>query len=224
MITAGYPLIYCPPGVTKPSHCPHLGAVPIARAGAGPDGKAGSTWGGGYRPESKAEWTKTSQGWWINLAGRVPQHLVRLDPSPRLIVTHLVQGAQPDHWWQIPALITPVDPKRRKRGYRSALDRVWMRDGYGSDPFLEALQLQLLAIVHNVPLARTPKARNAKLRRLIIDLAGLMHHVSEEEIIIGKWGTESWQQRVIFAAVDRPEMAATIGAERDDEGSDGPGN
>jgi hypothetical protein len=131
---SGYPLIYCPPGVQRPSHCPHLGAVGIKAPASGPDGKAGQTYGGPYLPAQRPMWSETKHGWWVKLAGYQPQHLIRMDVSPRIVRFHLVEGADKDQWWQVPVLLRPVDDKHHNRGFMSALDRVLGPDGFTARP------------------------------------------------------------------------------------------
>jgi hypothetical protein len=199
-----YPAIYCPAGVPRPAHCQHQGSVALKAPAVGPDGTTGTTWGGAYRPQDKALWSQTRKGWWVNLAGYVPQQLVRLDVNPRILRFHLVEGTTKGHWWRVPVLLEPVDPKHRLKGFQSALDRIFTVHGLTVPPELEQLQIRLLAVANGIPLAKTKAARNRAFLALVYGLLALTQVVSEEEILLSGWASERFVSDVVCAAADVP--------------------
>jgi hypothetical protein len=114
-----YPSFYCPPGQSPPACCPHIGGLQLAVPG--PDEQLGMVYGaGGYET---GDWRRSAAGWWVRLAGHLPQHLARMQAHPRLPRWAVVEGADADHWWRVPILLA-----QQGETYGSALDRLW--DGH----------------------------------------------------------------------------------------------
>lgn len=205
-----YPLYYCPPGVARPAHCPHIhihGAVPEAA----PDGAAGTVFGGPALPADRERWVQHPAGWWLLPGAHRPQDLVRLETSPRIQRWYLVQGALPSHWWRVPVLLTPADPKdpgNPDKGSVSALDRIRHRGGWSAPEALRSAQERLLAVTLGYELAGTLEERNAAVVALAVDLLGLGHHVTEFELDTYGWLTESLVDRVLIAAAERTDALA----------------
>jgi hypothetical protein len=124
-----------------------------------------------------------------------------------LVRFHLVQGAKSDHFWQIPVLLTPLEPDDRTKGFRSGVDRIAATDGaFVAPEAIEQLQILLLMVVRRIPLAKTEKARNQAMVDLAQRIAGLTHYVSRHEFLIAGWMSETLMTRIVHAAIDLPEL------------------
>lgn len=204
-----YPLIYCPKGVKKPACCPHE-AVVGQFPGKGPDavttmvdgkpvtkGGGGKCYGGGYDGDPTG-WVKTRAGWWVLMAGRRPQDLIRLQAHPRVRRWVSMTGAQIDQVWQIPVLL-----EEGKRGWDSALDGIWDGKRYhGGD--LAPLQEQLLAVVRGVAGGRSDDdTLRAAVRSLAIAILGVGQWVDEDLLIAGGLLSESVMLGAITHACGR---------------------
>jgi hypothetical protein len=150
-------------------------------------------WGGAYQATG---WLEHSRGVWVHLDGRLPQHLTRFEISPRITVWKCVPGAIEGHEWQVPVLLAPTG----SGSYRSALDRVLGRDGWGAPAELEALQRQLLAIAQGVPQGVTEEERDAAMTDLAVRLLSCGQWVDADLLRAAGWLSERMLVRVICAA------------------------
>lgn len=204
-----YPLYYCPPGVARPAHCPHL-HIFRALPQAAPDDQAGTVYGGVAQLADRAAWVRhPTDGWWLLPGGQRPQDLVRIETSPRILRWYLVQGAEPKHWWRVPVLLTPADaadPRSPDKGYVSALDRLRHRGGWSAPEALRSAQERLLAVALGHELAATIDERNTAVLRLVADILSLGHHVTDFELDAFGWLSEALVDRVLIAASDRLDV------------------
>ncbi len=202
---------YCPRGVPKPAHRTDLppagaellpGKGPDATLGLGDGG--GMVYGGIYVP-GEPGWVRTEAGWWVNLGGAIPQHLIRLAPHPRIVRWTVVVGALPEHRWTIPVLIKPqqrddiADPV-----YVSALEREWRGDaaGWKAPTDLAELQEQLITVAHDLAVSSDLEANARGITDLTIGLLGIGHLISRYEIAAGGWLSELFMLRTLAAACD----------------------
>lgn len=181
-----FPLWYCPPGVARPDHCPHKAATALV-AGAGPDGRGGTMWGGPYRPDTREQWRQTAGGWWINFTGKKPAHLMRAQTVPGRTVT----GAEPDHLWVVPqalnADMTCAIPQRF----------AFMPDG----SFGWVDEPKHASVIQRVRAARLGEIKeDAELIGLAVDLLGMNYHVAAEELGAVGWLSSDFLFRIIVAA------------------------
>lgn len=187
------PLCHCPPGVTRPPWCP-----PVAPFGRLAEAGGGICWNGPWRD---GQWTTHPAGWSVLLDGHKPQHLVRVNPHPRILSAVAVAGAEPDQLWLVPVLLRPVLRTAAAELYEPALDRVW-RDGAWQTPVELGLIVQGLldlATRPEVAAAEDVEARNAQLARVAIQGLTLTHHIDEQLLDLTGWMTEAVLGRVVRA-------------------------
>lgn len=204
-----YPLIYTPKGMLKPACCAHPAPVGLydghgADAVIAPDGTrsggGGLCWGGPFDPT--LNWVKTRAGWWVVLDGHLPQHTRRVVTHPRILRWTAVTGAQSDHVWRVPVLITPV-VEAAGTVWQSACDRLYSRDGWRDADDLADLQQPLLALAQQVRQHDSEQANNAALTDLAIALLGLGHWIDADLLETGHWLSEMMVHRILVAGLDR---------------------
>jgi hypothetical protein len=199
-----YPSIYCPPGQAPPACCPHLGGMQLAVPG--PDGLMGMLYGaGGFEV---GDWRKTAAGWWVRLCGHLPQHLARLQAHPRVPRWAVVEGAEEDHWWRVPILLS-----HQGKTFGSALDRLWDGGQWAPPADLEPLQRQVLAIVGHVPLADTPEERPADAAAMYALVEGLLEEPEDARarlalVVRDLVRTNPERPPPFFVAPERPGRAS----------------
>ncbi len=209
-----YPAIYCPAGMPAPACCPHAGAMQTM-LGKGADADDGTGPGAGMcygMPYASEGWQRTAAGWYLRLnEAHVPQHLVKLQPDPRIVRWRSVAGAKYGHWWQVPVILCQADDDPT-RGYISALDRLWMGSEWGLPPDLQCLQVPLLAIVGGQLLDLDPEQRNTRMRNLAIELLKVGNWIDEDFLAVTGWFSEAMMLRIILAGCDRDEALAVAEA------------
>ncbi len=207
---------YCPPGVAAPAHRPEIGGGGKVDDGHGPDVAAGGPGGGlvygGIYADQDTGWVRTDAGWWVNLGTTMPQHLWRPNTNPRIVRWAVIEGAQPEHRWRVPVLLTP-EPSTgddAPRAYVSALERVW-RGGAGwvDEPELADLADQVHAVCHGVSLNGLTGEWPA-ITELALRLYQEGARVTRHEIAAGGWLSERMLLRTLIAAADtaQPEPVA----------------
>ncbi|HYF24667.1 MAG TPA: hypothetical protein VD931_02910 [Baekduia sp.] len=217
-----YPLIYCPPGVPRPRCCPHGAAVQLHPA-KGPDAPAdpreaegrewGVCWGG--PPPAGGQWIRTGAGWWLHLDGHKPQTTVRLERHPRVLRWKIVPGAELEHAWHVPVLLTRAVPPREDHspaqaeaaeaaGYIAAIDRLLGPDGQRvPSPDLAPLMEPLMAIALGHRPGDDVEASNRAYEQLAIGLLAVGHYVDPDLIYATGWLSERTVINVVRAGFDR---------------------
>ncbi len=187
--------------------------------GIGPDaipphqGQGGGTVYGGLFTPGEPGWVKTEAGWWVNLGSALPQHLQRIHVHPRITRWTIVHGAQPEHRWRVPVLLTvePSEDPEAAPTWVSALERVYRgADGWVEPADLVALQDQLHEVAKGVALRSSLDEEWAAITDLGIRLLGLGHRITEHELaasakatVSGAWLSERLLLRVMVAASDQ---------------------
>lgn len=197
-----YPLIFTPQGMPKPACCPHMAQVPVLK---GPEGLPGICWGGAYLPDA-GEWIKTPAGWWLNINGHQPQHMTKLETHPRVMRWECIIGAQPDHFWRIPILLTRVS-LGEEEGFVSALDRIWNGMEWAAPRDLEPLQTRLLSAANGVPLGADPELRSKAMREIAMEILSVGSWVDPDFLAATGWLSERLIVDIPLAACDlKPDM------------------
>ncbi len=204
-----YPLIYTPKGMKKPACCAHPAPASVYD-GQGPDsvvdkdgvrsGGGGLCWGGLFNPA--LPWVKTRGGWWIVLDGHLPQHTRRIVTHPRILRWTAITGAQAEHVWRVPVLLTPTT-EASGVAWLSACDRLFGSEGWRDADDLAVLQQPLLALASQVRQHQDEKANNAALTNLAIELLALGQWIDADLLVTANWLSESMVQRILVAALDR---------------------
>lgn len=204
-----YPLVYTPKGTPKPASCAHpapmavydgRGADAVVAQDGTRSGGGGLCWGAPF--DETLPWVKTRAGWWTVLDGHLPQNTRRLVTHPRILRWIAITGAQPDHVWRVPVLLTPsVDIAGTT--WQSACDRLYNQDGWRDADDLAALQQPLLAIAQNVRQHQDEKANNAALTEIAISLLSLGHWIDADLLEAAGWLSETMIFRILVAAIDR---------------------
>ena len=201
-----YPLIYCPKDVDKPACCAHKGGgrcapdqgpdyVPGA-PGRPPEGGGGMLWGGvsfGDLPFRRMPGGAYAQ------IGAQPSALLRSARHPRVLHRRWVQGAQPDHLWSVPVLLTVEVRPDGQDAYTPALDAVWDGHAWGQGE-LEPLFGAMLGFLHHRMPGGSVAERNIAFRRLAIDLLAIDQWVDEGLLAVNGWLSERFMTTVVLAA------------------------
>lgn len=201
------PRYYVPKGIQAPTHISFPGPMELYD-GHGPDVPGGGCGGGrlyGVQDfiDGEPGWTKTDEGWWMNLGGCLPQHLIRLDTHPRIVRWKTIIGADEHHWWRVPVLLQPDTEGlgREPEMYVSALDSSWKIGRGWSDPDdLAAIQRTLLDIALCIGESQSFDAAEEELVAVVSDVLALGHHVSMVELSEASWLTKRLLLRTLFAA------------------------
>jgi hypothetical protein len=209
-----FPYYYVPEGMAKPACCPYTGGAK-AFPGNGPDVASGGPGGGtcygpnGYKPDDGTRWALTRAGWWLGLNGHLPQHLARMQPHPRVLSWRTVQGAQPEHEWRVPVMLTNID-ENGEAFLVSALDRVWTGSDWRVPDEIGALQSSVSSIATGVLLADSEEERNRRFIDTAIGLLSLGHWVDADFLAAAGWLSEKMMLRVVEAAFREPAELAGV--------------
>lgn len=178
--------------------------------GRGPDALVGDVdgicYGGPYETDGW-DWKPSPAGWWLGTCGHRPQDLVRLEDHPRVIRWRTIPGAQPEHTWRVPVLLTP-DPDGAAPAYVSALDRVMTPQGWQAPEDLRPLQEWLLHLAHRQTSAGTMEERNARFIQGAVALLAVGQWVDFDLLATAGWLSERLSLAIAFAAHDgAPDVA-----------------
>jgi hypothetical protein len=207
-----YPIYYCPPGVNRPTHCAFTAGMRM-NANASPDGQEGLL----YAPDSNfpkgLAWQQSTAGWFVMLGHHRPQDLIRLDTSPRIVQWYELIGAQTNHAWRVPILLSPTDAKDAQPTYISALDRVLHEGGWSAPEGLFDIQRRLLCVALGVALDDDLAKRTQAMVALAVDILSHGHHVSAFEVERQGWLSEQLIADVILVAMGRADLLAKAPAD-----------
>lgn len=201
---------YCPPGVPKPAHrddLPPGGAELLPGKGpdvaAGDGGAGGGTVYGGSYSQGEPGWVKTAAGWWVHLGTTLPQQLMRAAPNPRVVRWVIVPGAQPEHRWRVPVLLSQQGGEDGTAPlYVSALEREWRGDaaGWQVPTELVAMQEQLNEVAHDMATGVDLASQWQEITDLTLSLLAAGHTATRHEIAAGHWLSELFMLRVLAGA------------------------
>jgi hypothetical protein len=207
--TVSLPLWYCSPGRERPPHIPYLGGVAIhPQSGAcGPDGLAGTVYGGAWDPATYPldTWAPAGDGIWIHAACSSPQACLRLDLPPTIGTWRDIPGAAAHHRWSIPVLLQPREDSGGIIGMRSALSRTWRKGDLFTDPGPHAsLQRRLLDLLAAFAGPRPPSIDDHadQVEAVVLDLLRLGHILTDDDLSGAGWLTEEVALHAIHAACD----------------------
>jgi hypothetical protein len=218
---------YCPKGIARPAHRDDfVGEGAELLPGIGPDTVPphggtgeGRVWGGLYVP-GEPGWVKTDAGWFVNLGTSLPQHLQRIHVHPRITRWTIVHGAQAEHRWRVPVLLTiePSEDPDQPPTWVSALERVYRgADGWIEPGDLIDLQNRLHDVAQGVALRGRLDEEWQAITDLAIDLLALGQRISRHELAAsaaspaGAWLSERMLLRTIVAASDQAVAAEAGG-------------
>jgi hypothetical protein len=202
------PRYYCPPGVARPAHLPRSYPRVDIVEGKGPDvaegGDGGGVCWGGPLVHEEPGWKLTAAGWWLHPGECQPQHLVRMDASPRVRRWTTIDGVQAGEHWRVPLLIEQdqgsVGPDGKPTMFCSALDRVWDGAGWTAPADLVALQERLLTLAAAAAGVGREALGREDVVRLVFEILALGHHVDPSLIGARGWLSEALVLRVLLAA------------------------
>ena len=221
MRAAPYIAYYCPPGISPPQYFPWRGLVGgqglIPRAPDGrqlsPDGKPGLFYGAGiYDSGSLPHWKESSLGWWINAAGKGPQHCARQRLMPRGTT---VEGITPDHRWYVPQLLE----HHPEALLVCAADEIY-RGGKMQVPQHLEKTIDHLRMLVLSGMQETPTIPDDDVIALAVDILALNYHISIIELDLLGWLSSSLVQRIITAASGIDQLIAKVDAMRAEIGQD----
>jgi len=182
------PLVFCPPGVTRPAWARNEPVARLAAAGGG------ICYHGGWRPGA---WQLGAAGWQVLLDGHRPQHLVRAEQHPRSPILIAVQGLAEDHIWAVPVLGRPIRRTASAELYEPAVDRIWRGGDLQMPEDLANLVHELLQWAAGAPSSIPDEDGERRLVRLAAQGVSLTHHVDLELIDLAGWMSLAVAQRIL---------------------------
>ena len=204
--------------MAKPAHIPFLELTQQMQRGHGPDVDVdkdapggGQVYGGGY-VKGQPGWRKTAGGWWVNLAGCLPQHMYRMDRCPRVTTWEVIPGAFEGHEWIVPVLLKPVPVRSKNLVLVSNLDQLWIEGKWQDDPATTSLLTRLLTVAHGGPISLQPEVR--PVIELCADIISLGHQcLTMAELEATGWISQTFFLQLILTAAGLKDYAHARHAE-----------